>query len=133
MKARTRSSSRRPPMHARKNQPASGPRSVFTPPYFPSWVDRLTAFVDRLPGPPWGYYFGLGMILLLVIVAAQWTAGTNPFEVISRSHLIGALLTPYALGLMHYLDRVAVAAIQSFRPALRGGGAGVQGGGVALP
>ena len=108
-------------MHSRKGQPANGQRSMFTPPYYPSWVDRLTAFVDRLPGPPWGYYFGLGMILLLVIVAAQWTAGTNPFEVISRSHLIGALLTPYALGLMHYLDRVAVAAIKSFRPALRGG------------
>jgi hypothetical protein len=25
-------------------------------PYAPSWIDRLTAWVERLPGPSWSYY-----------------------------------------------------------------------------
>ena len=25
-------------------------------PYPPSWVDRLMAWIDRLPGPPWLFY-----------------------------------------------------------------------------
>ena len=121
MKASTQRSGDGPSTRTRSHPPASGQRSVFAPPYYPSWVDRFTAFVDRLPGPPWAFYLGLGLTLLVVSVAAQWTAGTYSFEVVSRSHLIGAFLTPYALGMMHYLDRVAVTAIKSFRPALRGG------------
>jgi hypothetical protein len=121
MKARTRGSSRRLPMRARKGQPASGQRSSFTLPYYPSWVDRFTAFVDRLPGPPWAFYLGLAVVIFLASAGVQWAEGTHPFVVIGRDDILGAVLTPYALGLMHYLDRSAVAAIRSFRPALRGG------------
>jgi hypothetical protein len=113
-------------MHARKGQPASGPHSIFTPPYYPSWVDRLTAFVDRLPGPPWAFYLGLAVVIFLASAGVQWADGTHPFAVIGRDDILGAVLTPYALGLMHYLDRSAVAAIRSFRPALRGGEATYQ-------
>jgi hypothetical protein len=55
-----------------------------------------------------------------VISAVQWSAGTYPPGTFSRVHAVGALLTPYAIGLIHYLDRSAAAAMKSFRPALRG-------------
>ena len=28
--------------------------------YAPSWADRFTAWVDRLPGRNWSYYSGMG-------------------------------------------------------------------------
>ena len=33
-------------------------------PYSPSWIDRLTDWIDRRPGPACGYY--LAIILLVV-------------------------------------------------------------------
>lgn len=96
-------------------------KAAFAPPYRPSWVDRLTTFVDRLPGPPWACYLGLGVVLYLATAGVQWAAGTHPFGIVGRDDAITAFLAPYALGMMHYLDRSAVAAIRSFRPALRGG------------
>ena len=68
----------------------------------------------------------------LATVGVQWADGTHPFGVIGRDHLLGAFLTPYALGMMHYLDRSAVAAIRSFRPALRGGETTVPASGLHL-
>jgi hypothetical protein len=50
----------------------------------------------------------------------QWSAGTYPPGTFHRVHAVGAFITPYAIGLIHYLDRSAGAAMKSFRPALRG-------------
>ena len=37
---------------ATKARATTGISSAFVPPYPPSWFDRLTGWVDRLPGPP---------------------------------------------------------------------------------
>lgn len=42
-------------------------QAVVPKPYPPSWLDRLTAWVDRLPGPYWAYYFGLVLPILVWI------------------------------------------------------------------
>lgn len=34
---------------------------AIAPPYPPSWFDRFTTWVDRLPGPAWGFYVVLGI------------------------------------------------------------------------
>lgn len=54
--------------------------------YAPSWVNRLTAWVDRLPGPSWGYYAGLGLALLLVQALVLWIEG--PFPTAGRTREI---------------------------------------------
>ncbi len=92
---------------------------VFAPPYYPSWVDRLTERIERLPGPPWAFYLVLGLLTYGAITMVQWSAGTYPIGTFSRVHAFGAFITPYALGLMHYLDQSASASMKSFRPALR--------------
>ena len=94
--------------------------SPFIPPYAPSWVDRFTALVDRLPGPAWAYFLTWGVATYFLISAVQWLAGTYPPGAFSRVHAFGAFLTPYAIALIHYLDRSAAAAMKRFRPALRG-------------
>jgi hypothetical protein len=91
---------------------------TFIPPYPPSWFDRFTAWVDRLPGPAWAFYVLLAAGMVLEISAVQWLEGSYPFGTFIAAHVfIGASLA-YFLGLMHYLDKAAGAAIATFRPFL---------------
>jgi len=107
------------PKRQRSSHP--GPATpAFVPPYAASWVDRSTAWIDRLSGPAWAYYLVWGVVMYLLISAVQWSAGTYPLGTFSRVHAVGAFLAPYAIGLIHYLDRSARTAMKSFRPALRG-------------
>jgi len=41
-------------------------------PYQPSWLNRLAAWITRLPGPHWVYYLVLGLVLFLIQVVALW-------------------------------------------------------------
>ena len=85
-------------------------------PYPPSWVDRFTDWVDRLPGPAWLFYVVLGLVLYLIEVVIQWSTGAwgefHSFQLIFISFI------PYQLALIHYLDRQADAALNQFRPSL---------------
>jgi hypothetical protein len=93
------------------------------PPYPPSWVDRLTARVDRLRLPAWLVYLGMGVALSLLYLAfilssAQWASGTLPFSTALVYSFLNGLTGPYLLGLIHYLDNSAAAALARFRPVL---------------
>jgi len=98
--------------------PAEPSATSFTPPYPPSWVDRLTAAVDRLPWPWWLSYLALGLAVFVTATLTQIaTGGYNPgrylaFHVWSQSYFA------YLLALLHALDRSAAGALQSFRPVL---------------
>jgi hypothetical protein len=107
-------------MKRKTKRPADAGAATFVPPYPPSWVDRLTAWIDRLPGPAWAIYALMAGLLCLATLAVQWSAGTYPVGTVRRSLVVGALITPYALGLITYLDRSAQAAMAAFRPAMRG-------------
>lgn len=85
-------------------------------PYPPSWLDRLTDRVDRLPGPAWAYYVGFGLVLLLAQVIVKWSDGTYASGFVFY-HLIYAGTPANLLGSLHYVDRVAAQAFDSYRPA----------------
>src|SRR3989304_2516758 len=53
----------------------SGEQPAFTPPYPPSWYDRLARRIDRLPGPSWLAYLVLGVAGMLVVIGVQMLAG----------------------------------------------------------
>lgn len=95
--------------------PAGG---SFVRPYPPSWFDRFTDLVDRLPGPAWGFYLLLAVAMILEISVVQWLEGAYPPWTFNGQHAFIAFSLPYFLGLMHYLDRAAGSAIASFRPLL---------------
>lgn len=91
-----------------------------TPPYPPSWLDRCTAWVERLPGPPWAFYAALGAGGYLAVSGLRWLDGRQPlgvFDPIPPPFLLWAL---GVLALHHYLDRYARRALAQFRPLLRG-------------
>jgi hypothetical protein len=86
-------------------------------PYPPSWLDRLTDRVDRLPGPAWAYYVGFGLVLLLAQIVVKWSDGTYAGGFVFY-HIIYAGTPANLLWSLHYVDRVAAQAFDSYRPAM---------------
>ncbi len=91
--------------------------SAFVPPYPPSWFDRLTVWVDRLPGPAWAFYLGLALAIYLLETVVQWQSGTAPFGSFTPTHTAMAV-SPISLGLGHYLKGYAGRAFDAYRPSL---------------
>ncbi len=89
------------------------------PAYAPSWIDRVTGWVGRRPGPSWGYYAGLGLGLLLVQVLALWIEGSFATGTFFPAQVFTAGIIAYFLALFQYLDNTAVAALSTLRPALK--------------
>jgi hypothetical protein len=107
----------------RRAAPNAQPASVtFKPPYPPSWFDRLTLWVDHLPGPAWVYYVILGAAFALAESAIQWGEGAYPAGTFNALHVWTASNFAFLLCLMHYLDKSAASALASFRPLLASAG-----------
>lgn len=100
-----------------KPKPPTG-SSPFVPPYPPSWFDRFTAWVDRLPGPAWAFYLVLGIGASFAESTIQWREGAYATGTLNPLHVWTAGYFAYTLGLMHYLDKSAASALASFRPLL---------------
>jgi predicted secreted protein len=87
-------------------------------PYSPSWFDRFSDWVESLPGPAWIAYLLLGLLSCAALVLIQAGQGAYPDGRIDPWHFFLALQPAFFLGLMHYLDRAAGAALQRFWPAI---------------
>lgn len=83
-----------------------------------SWVDRLMARLESLPGPPWLAYILLTLALALLGHVVRWMDGSLPAGAFDVARLAEAPMAFIMLALMHYLNRNARTAVSSFRPAL---------------
>ena len=89
-----------------------------TRPYSPSWADRLTDLVDRLPGPSWLYYAGIALILALIQAATLWIEGIQPSDRFIVNHGTLTVIGVLFFALVHYLDSEARRALSAWRPAI---------------
>lgn len=87
-------------------------------PHPPSWLDHFTDWVEQLPGPWWLFYLVMSLVLVLFQSALQWQAGSYPVGTFNVFHVWFMLNIPYTLGLLHYVEKCAEAALKSSRPAL---------------
>ncbi len=92
--------------------------SNFERPYPPGWLDRLIDWVDRMPGPNALYCLGLLVSQFGYVTALLWFNGRLPVGSIDLRLAFIVVVTPYLLWVRFYLDRVAAAALDAFRPAL---------------
>lgn len=86
--------------------------------YRPSWVDRLTGWVRRLPGPGWGFYLALGLALAGLALLVLWAGDVPLTGPVLVAYILSGLSQAYFLGLIHFLDNSAAAALARFRPVL---------------
>ena len=89
-----------------------------TQPYPPSWLDRVTDRVKRLPGLAWAYYLLLLVLQLAYVHVVLWLNGKVAVGTIDLDRSFFAFLAPYFLWARFHLDGVASAALRTFRPAL---------------
>jgi hypothetical protein len=88
--------------------------------YPPSVVDRLQAWVERLPVPWWLFYILLALALCGLVALGLWQSGVYAAVGFHPMQVWLPTLGAYLLGLTHALDRTAAGAMNRFRPAFRG-------------
>lgn len=90
----------------------------FEEPYPPSWIDQLTTWLDRLPGPAWLYY-GLALIAAELLMAVVfWIDGSVPPGALDPELAFFMAFVVYWPALYHYLSHAGSDALKSFRPLL---------------
>ena len=90
----------------------------FERPYSPGWFDRLTDWIDRMPGPNALYCLGLLVFQFGYLTALRWLNGKLPVGSIDLRLVFMVVVAPYLLWMRFHLDRVAAAALDVFRPVL---------------
>ncbi|MBK9125718.1 MAG: hypothetical protein IPM16_21690 [Chloroflexi bacterium] len=93
-------------------------RQIEPLPYAPSWIDRLTEWVDRQSYPPAAFYALIALVLVIIQSAIQWQAGTYHVGTFSAYHIYFTLIAVYFVGLMHFLDRSAARAWVAYSAAI---------------
>jgi hypothetical protein len=90
-------------------------------PYPPSWVDRLTIWIESLPGPAWAFYPVLAILYILVAHLLRWIDGSLTFGEIDPARVAEGPLAISFLALIHYLNLTAKRSLADFRPAMEVG------------
>jgi hypothetical protein len=84
-------------------------------PYQPSGLDRYTDWVDKLPMSAELFYVAFAAILIGLQLVIQWNGSLDSIHAFPLAYI---LTIPYALALMHYLDKVAAQTLARFRPLM---------------
>jgi hypothetical protein len=93
--------------------------SPFVPPYPPSWVDRFTDWVERLPIPWWSFYLVVALLLEVIQATILWRDGIYATHGVQFFQFFFPINYVLAIFLMHAFDRRAITALKRFRPTLR--------------
>jgi hypothetical protein len=95
------------------------PNKASTAPLFPpSWLDRLQAWVEDLPVPPWASYLLAALGVSVLLHFQLWLDGSLPPGSIEVAQLVAALFLVYFVALIHYLNTTARGALANYRPLL---------------
>ena len=95
-------------------------------PYAPSWIDWLTAWIARIPGPAWAFYVAALLIFALTNNAVFWIDGALAVGTFDLVRTADAGFIVFFIALYHYLALVAHQSLVVFRPALAASDADVQ-------
>jgi len=87
--------------------------------YSPSWVDRLTDWIEGLPIPVWAFYAILYAVAALGLNGASWFNEARPWGEFSLLQLYNAIWLPLALIVIHNTDSVAHKALDRFAPLVK--------------
>jgi hypothetical protein len=87
-------------------------------PYPPSWLDRLTVWVERQPVPASVVYAFAGLVAVAGFVLNDALNGQGLLGGMHPFHIVLAVELVYAIALVHFLNREAGRALEGMRPLL---------------
>ena len=87
--------------------------SAVARPYAPSWVNAITGWLERLPGPTWLAYVAVAAVTVVLTASGMLT--DRGFAI---ANVYYGVLPLGVIGLIHGLDRAAAAALATIRPLL---------------
>jgi hypothetical protein len=87
-------------------------------PYPPSWLNRLLAWIDALPGPTWLAYTIAALISTALGHAGLWETGLIRWWTLDPALVFWGIYLPAQVWLIEHLDGVAHRAFAAFRPAV---------------
>ena len=89
-----------------------------SPLYNPSWINHLNQWIKALSGPSWGYYIGLGILLIVAQYIVFWIDGALPTGTFHPVNLFLTAAIPFIIGIIAYFDERARSALESIGPSL---------------
>lgn len=97
-------------------------KPTWAPPYAPSWVDRLQAWLGARGLPVWLIYL-LGWLLIWALVSGSALLSGDPVPPsVLRVQLSFSVNAVLFLAAVHYLDGAAQSAMRAFEPAMKASG-----------
>lgn len=88
--------------------------------FVPSWFDRFTLFMDRLPGPYGLAYLLFGGVLAVIGMIAQSFDDSRPILIFKPLELLTLFQIIFVLSLITYLNKNGAKAMEAFRPGFKG-------------
>jgi hypothetical protein len=86
--------------------------------FSPSWVNRITDLVGRIPIPFWLFYLISWLLLNVIVALLRWGEGVNPPGTIAAYDLVLNGTGVFFIALMHYLDKWVREKLPAYRWAL---------------
>jgi hypothetical protein len=87
--------------------------------YAPSWVDRLTDWIDKLRLPIWVFYLFMYAIAAIGLHVANWLNGVSAWGQPSVIQFYSSIWFPLVLYVIHDTDRLASAAVTRISPLVK--------------
>jgi len=87
-------------------------------PYALSWIDRITAAVDKTRIPYVIVYLLIWLIFFIALILLRWQDGTFPVGHINKTDVVMSLTGIFFVALIHYLDNWAIKKLKIFRESI---------------
>ncbi|HSG45830.1 MAG TPA: hypothetical protein VLA72_22045 [Anaerolineales bacterium] len=87
-------------------------------PYQPSWIDRITALVNKTRIPFAIVYILVWLVFFIALILLRWQDGTFPVGTINNTDVVMSLTGIFFVALVHYLDNWAIKKLRIFRESI---------------
>ena len=87
-------------------------------PYAPSWIDRITAAVDKTRIPYLIFYILIWLAFFIALILLRWQDGTFLVGHINKTDVVMSLTSIFFIALVHYLDNWAMKKLKVFRESI---------------
>jgi len=88
-------------------------------PYKPSWIDKITAAVNKTRIPYVIVYLLIWLAFFLTLFILRWRDQIHPVGYIDKTDVVMSFTSIFFIALVHYLDNWAVKKLRIFRESIQ--------------